>query len=335
MKSICIFNNKGGVGKTTLLCNLASYLAQECKKKVLIIDCDPQCNATAYMLQEPQLEKIYVRNKAGTIDNVIKPIRRGKGFAAGTLPIIRSPGFKLDLIPGDPRFSLAEDFLSKDWVDVAGGSERGLRTTTFITEVLAECSNYDYVFFDVGPSLGAINRTVLLACDLFLIPVSSDIFSLRGLQNIELAVQSWKDDLSRGLQAFHRKERTAFIVNDSEITVSLQFVGYVTQQYTAKTVEGKKQPVKAYERIIRQIPQTIQTHIINVFNKAQKSVDYSLGEIPNLQSVVPMSQIACKPIFSLGSADGIVGSHFYKIREFKTVVAGITKNLEKNIARLS
>ena len=334
MHSICIFNNKGGVGKTTLLCNLASYLSQERRKKVLIIDCDPQCNATAYMLQESILEDIYAKNKGGTIDDVIKPLKRGKGFVAGSLPIRKSAGFKLDLIPGDPKFSLAEDFLSKDWVDVAGGGERGLRTTTFIREMLAECGSYDYVFFDVGPSLGAINRTVLLASDFFLIPASSDIFSLRGLQNIEIAVQSWKHELARGLTAFAEKEDEDFLVNDEPINVTLQFLGYVTQQYTAKTVEGKKQPVKAYEKIIKRIGPTIKKHVIEVFNKNQ-SLDYSLGEIPNLQSVVPMSQIACKPIFALGSADGVVGSHFYKIREFKGVMKAIAKNMEANVSALS
>jgi len=334
MKSICIFNNKGGVGKTTLLCNLGAYLSQERRKNVLIIDCDPQCNATAYMLQEQVLEDIYVKNKGGTIDDVIKPLKRGKGFAKGSLPIRKSIGFKLDLIPGDPKFSLAEDFLSKDWVDVAGGGERGLRTTTFVKEMLSECASYDYVFFDVGPSLGAINRTVLLASDFFLIPISSDIFSLRGLQNIEIAVHSWKDELARGLEAFQRKEGGPFLVDGGSIDPPLQFLGYVTQQYTAKTVEGKKQPVKAYERIIRRIGPTIKKHVIDVFNK-NSSLDYSLGEIPNLQSVVPMSQIACKPIFALGAKDGVVGSHFYKIREFKNVMMKIAKNMESNVSALA
>ena len=51
MKSIAFFNNKGGVGKTTLLCNLAGYLSIKCRKKILVIDADPQCNTTSYVLE--------------------------------------------------------------------------------------------------------------------------------------------------------------------------------------------------------------------------------------------------------------------------------------------
>jgi Mrp family chromosome partitioning ATPase len=54
-KSIAFFNNKGGVGKTTLLCNVAAYAAEEHGLKVLVIDADPQCNATQYMFDDKKL----------------------------------------------------------------------------------------------------------------------------------------------------------------------------------------------------------------------------------------------------------------------------------------
>jgi cellulose biosynthesis protein BcsQ len=59
MKSIVFFNNKGGVGKTTLLCNLAAYLSIKKVGKVLIVDVDPQCNSTTYILPEEKMEAIY------------------------------------------------------------------------------------------------------------------------------------------------------------------------------------------------------------------------------------------------------------------------------------
>ena len=103
MKSVCIFNNKGGVGKTTLLCNLAASLKHHHKKKVLIIDADPQCNATSYFLNDDTIEKIYTERDPKTIYSLVEPFKKGKGKIPETLPIIKSIGFGIDLIPGVNR----------------------------------------------------------------------------------------------------------------------------------------------------------------------------------------------------------------------------------------
>jgi cellulose biosynthesis protein BcsQ len=178
MRTLCVFNNKGGVGKTTLLCNLAAYFAISKGKKVLVVDADPQCNATAYMLAEAKVEKLYASNSDGkTINTLITALKKSRGYAE--TPVVRSAGFNLDLVPGDPRFALAEDFLAKDWFDATNGQERGLKTTYFLKALItwAEEQEYDYVFFDIGPSLGAINRTVLLTCDYFILDVPPQLSS--------------------------------------------------------------------------------------------------------------------------------------------------------------
>lgn len=340
MKALCVFNNKGGVGKTTLLCNLAAYYGSIEKKKVLVVDADPQCNATAYMFKESILDKLYAPNKDGeTINQLVNSLKKSKGYSP--IPIKRSEGFSVDVVPGDPRFSLAEDFLAKDWFDATNGQERGLKTTFLFRALLkwAEEQEYDYVFFDIGPSLGAINRTVLLSCDYFLLPMSSDIFSLRGLQNIEVAITSWKRGLDRGLLSFKEDNGYEFSFDDdgesngSEINGPIKFLGYVTQQYTAKTVAGKKQPVDAYEKIIRKIGPAIRKHLITSLNQGQK-LEYKLGEIPYFHSLVPMAQTSTKPIFGLRKADGVVGAHFDKVKQFQDVIAEIAKNLVDNMSAI-
>lgn len=336
MKSICVFNNKGGVGKTTLLANLAAYLALRENKKVLVVDADPQCNSTAYMLPEKELENYYsTKSPVGTINDLITSLRRGKGYIE--TPVVKSAGFGVDLVIGDPKFSLAEDFLAKDWLDATAGEERGLKTTFLFRYLLsdAQAKGYDYVFFDVGPSLGAINRTVLLACDYFILPMSSDIFSLRGLSNIELGISNWKRGLDRGLEIFEFDNSSKFSLDhdDRPVESKIRFVGYVTQQYTAKTIAGKKQPVKAYESIIRRIGPAIKKHLVMPFNEGV-TLDYKLGEIPYFQSVVPLSQSATKPIFQLRSEDGVVGAHFEKVREFQAVMGKIARSVVSNIDSL-
>jgi len=333
MHTLCVFNNKGGVGKTTLLCNLAAYFSLVQGKKVLVVDADPQCNATAYMLSEVKVEKLYSSATDGsTINSLITSLKKSKGF--GSPPITKSTGFGVDIIPGDPKFSLAEDFLSKDWLDATNGQERGLNTTYFLKAMLAwaRTKNYDYVFFDIGPSLGAINRTVLLACDYFILPMSSDIFSLRGLQNIQIAIQGWLKGLERGLEVYEEENDTPFEM-EGGIAPShdkIRFIGYVTQQYTANTVGGKKQPVKSFEKIIKRIGPAIEKNLITPLNDGA-NLNYKLGEIPYFQSLVPMSQTAVKPIFALKSADGIVGAHFDKVKEFNQVISEIAHHLDENL----
>jgi cellulose biosynthesis protein BcsQ len=333
MKSLCVFNNKGGVGKTTLLCNLAAYYATKKKKKVLIVDADPQCNATAYMFKESVIDKMYAPSKEGdTINQLVTSLKKSKGYSS--IPILRSESFGVDVVPGDPRFSLAEDFLAKDWFDATSGQERGLKTTFLFRALLdwAEKQKYDYVFFDIGPSLGAINRTVLLSCDYFILPMSSDIFSLRGLQNMEVAIKSWNKGLDRGLTSFLEDNGTDFLFDNGSkpIRGDIKFLGYVTQQYTAKTVAGKKQPVDAYEKIIKKIGPAIKKHLVVSFNQGQ-ALSYKLGEIPYFHSLVPMAQTSTKPIFSLKSADGVVGAHFDKVKQFEAVISEIATNLSKNM----
>ena len=70
MESIAMFNNKGGVGKTTLLCNLAAYLCKARQKKVLVIDADPQCNSTTYALEEIELPILPNASKLNTSDDI-------------------------------------------------------------------------------------------------------------------------------------------------------------------------------------------------------------------------------------------------------------------------
>ncbi|RHR54628.1 hypothetical protein DWX10_09530 [Clostridium sp. AF18-27] len=80
MKAISIFNNKGGVGKTTLLCNLASYMLKRLGKKRLVIDADPQCNTTTYALDEEQFFNVYYEPTEFTIADVIPPLEDGNGY---------------------------------------------------------------------------------------------------------------------------------------------------------------------------------------------------------------------------------------------------------------
>ncbi|MBB6096186.1 cellulose biosynthesis protein BcsQ [Povalibacter uvarum] len=331
MKSIAVFNNKGGVGKTTFLCNLASSLARHQKKRVLVVDADPQCNATQYMFDDLTIDKIYEQNDFTLLD-VVKPLAQGKGFVQ-QLRVRHSEAFEVDVIPGDPGMSLEEDRLATDWVQATGGDIRGLRTTFLFSQLLSQCGEYDFVFFDMGPSLGSINRAVLVAVDYFVTPMSTDIFSVRAIDNISLSLSSWRKKLERAL------EDVADSLEDLEIDDPrwrLQFLGYITQQYTAKTVGEEKRPVKAFDKIAKKIPVRIEKQLIAHFTSRDLPTSkFELGSIPTLHSLVPLAQSAHTPIFALKASDGVVGAHFTKVKEYASTIREVAKRFESQVDALS
>lgn len=328
MKSIGFFNNKGGVGKTTLLCNLAGSLAIKYGKKVLVIDADPQCNASAYLLDEVQLQKILLDEKHYSVDGFYEPVRRGQGYPKDVPTVVRSERFNLDLIVGDPKLSIREDLLATDWADTRNGEPRGFQTTFAFKELISRFSKYDYVMVDMGPSLGALNRSVLLATDYFVMPLSVDIFSMMAVENIIKSISVWKTDLEDAIERLHKKENYYFQIDGVNVGWTLGFAGYVVQQYRAKKKAGVRQAVGAFETIIER--QRIElAELCKFFDVDPKDAD--LGEVPTLSSVVPLSQQAHAPIFDLGSKDGVVGAHYTRVSEASEFFHGISEKFIKRV----
>lgn len=329
MKSIAFFNNKGGVGKTTLLCNLGGFLSRKCKKKILVVDADPQCNTTTYVLDDEQFYSVYFDPKDFTVSDFIPPLEDGEGFVKSFKPIT-TKFFGFDLIPGNPTFAVSEDFLAGEWKDVKSSDYRGIRSTLFFAHFLTLCEEYDFVLFDMGPSLGAINRSILLACDYFVTPMSSDVFSLLALGNIGKSIGMWRSTFLNGIRGLEPDKEGK--IQEIPHTCDLKFLGYVEQQYITKSVDGKSRAVKAYDEILKQIPQQITEKVVVPINGvAIEDFNYKIGSIPNYHSLVPMSQTAHKPIFDLSGADGVVGAHYQKVKEFSDLMDTISVVLFNNM----
>ncbi|WP_112381769.1 ParA family protein [Sphingomonas carotinifaciens] len=315
MQSVAFFNNKGGVGKTTLLCNVAAYIALYHNKKVCVVDADPQCNATQYFFDDDMVDYLYSDEAAFTIFNVLEPLALGEGYS-DLISVQKADRFGVDVLPGDPRLALTEDLLARDWGDAKGGDIRGIRTSLVFSQLLEQLQEYDYVLFDVSPSLGALNRSIMLSSDYFISPVSLDIFSLKAFENIASWIETWWREWERGLDNVRRKE----IIPDLNYSKP-EFIGYVTQSYLAKRdSQGQRRAVQAYESIRTQIDGIIEDHGLA---KSLLGLNYEIGTVPNLFSLVPMSQSNHSPIFGLTAADGVVGAHFSKVKDsleiFKSV----------------
>lgn len=326
MISVTFFNNKGGVGKTTLLCNVASYLSIVEHMKVLVIDADPQCNATQYMFDDEQLSHLYNETSTLTIHSVVRPLSQGRGYSR-EIRTHRSKRFKVDIIAGDPRLALTEDLLARDWGQAISGDVRGIRTSILFVELLERLREYDIVFLDVGPSLGSINRSVLLASNYFVSPMATDIFSLKAIENIAEWFSEWTKRWKIGLDNADAEPE--------DIPVSLpdpvQFAGYVTQQYISKRdASGTKRAVSAYEKIISQVDDIVNDSFDGAISVARPGHS-NLGSIPNLHSLIPMSQTNRTPIFELNSSDGVRGAHFAKVKDSRRIIGDVSNNLLRTI----
>lgn len=190
---LTVYNHKGGVGKTTLTVNIAAALAER-GKSVLLVDTDPQCNLTSYLLSDDVVDQLLDHSdqtEGQTIWTAVKPIVDRTGEVAMINPLdIRN----LALLPGDIRLFEYEEFLAEAWTDCFKRRLGGLRATTSISDLLTGVASrraFDFIFYDTGPNIGPLNRVLLLDSDFFIVPVACDLFSVRALSTLGETLKRW------------------------------------------------------------------------------------------------------------------------------------------------
>ena len=295
---ITLFNHKGGVGKTTLTANISFALA-EMGKSVLLVDSDPQCNLTSYLLPDEDVDDLL--NESGgsdgqTLWSAVEPVvnNTGPGRLAEPLAI-----GDLELLPGDIRLSEFEESLYDSWTGSLKrrlGDLRAITTISTLISQLHQQSPLDYVFYDTGPNIGALNRVLLLDSDFFIVPVACDLYSMRALATLGQAMSRWIFDA----------ETIAAIAPDNAtlLTAKPTFLGYIPQQFR---VYGQ---VMAKEAgfYLREIKSRVQEDVAAVLRKQAKclapprSVDPELGQVRDLASLVQAAQREGVPIWECSRA---------------------------------
>jgi len=174
---ISFFNNKGGVGKTTMVYHLA-WMFSDMGFRVIAADLDPQGNLTASFLDEDRLEHVLPDNGHPlTIFGAIQPLKQGTGDITDSH--VEIVGDRLGLIWGDMALSTFEDDLSEVWPKCLAGDPRAFRIMSAfwrITQIAGKKHGANVILVDLGPNLGAINRAALIASDFVVIPLGPDLF---------------------------------------------------------------------------------------------------------------------------------------------------------------
>lgn len=305
MKSIAFFNNKGGVGKTTLVYHLAWMMADQ-GIKTLVVDLDPQANLTAMFLNEDRLEALWPDEEhPDTIFGAIRPILKGVGDIAR--PHVEHLSDHLGLIPGDLGLSRFEDKLSDAWPRCHNRDESAFRTMTAFHRVVEEGTDFgaQIALINVGPNLGAINRAALIASEQVVLPLAPDLFSLQGLKNLGPTLREWRE-----IWAELAPKAPAEL---SMPAGSMQPAGYIVMQHGIRD----SRPVMAYQRWMDRIPGVYRQAVLDepsTDSTLVSSDPYNLALLKHYRSLMPMAMEAHKPIFYLKPADGAIGAHIEATR---------------------
>lgn len=326
MRTLSFFNNKGGVGKTTLSTNVAHYFARQ-GKRVLYVDCDPQCNATQLMLTEEQHEEIYLSSKndeqaerdslANTVYSLFIPLREGETDIESDIRPVRSERFGVDVLPGHPALSNIEDVMSDAWQSSLAkktGDFRRIHWAGQLAVAMEDEDRYDYIFYDVGPSLGPFNRTVLLGCDAFVTPTSTDLFSFHAFGNLAKWFNDWVteySEISEGNLAQWRNYSPDISKKTRKLRLlghdgrGLQYLGYTTLEYVKRRSNGKEQLVGAFERFRGKFDDEAK----RIGDSLGHSCDQHLiGHVPHMYSMPATAQDSHSPIADLQATDGVRGT---------------------------
>ncbi len=293
---LTFFNNKGGVGKTSLVYHLA-WIYSDLGLNVVAADLDPQANLTSMFLDEERLESFYASgdefSSCSTIFQCVKPLMEVGDLLSPELQQIASG---LSLLPGDLSLAGFEDTLSAEWPNALGSNNlyRPFRILTAFSSVMqnaAHQADASIILADVGPNFGAINRSALVATDYIVVPLGVDLFSLQGLRNLGPTLSTWRGEW---LKRRENWKSPAFSIPLG----NMRPIGYVVQQYGVRL----NRPVKAYDKWVNRMPGEYARNLLGDEGDCHPATpmedERSLATVKHYRSLVPMAQEARKPIFS-------------------------------------
>lgn len=312
-KIISLFNHKGGVSKTTTAFNLGWMLARK-GSRVLLVDCDPQCNLTGMILgfnhQESATSIEGVRDGDPlNIRDALAPAFESRPALIKAVKCVAVPGNDhMFLLPG--HIGLAEYEVTLGIAQELSGSLVTLRNLPgamrYAISKTAARYDIDLVLVDMSPSLGPLNQNLLTTSDFFIIPMHPDFFSIMAVKSLSSVIPKWKSwsDAAKDLPLL--KEAEYPFPN-----VSPKFLGYVIQKYRPR---GGSAPSKAFQQWIEQVEQDVGKTLLPVLrrsgmmlpDKVYRAAGFApqepLLQMPDFNALIARSQEHQVPVFELTDA---------------------------------
>ena len=293
-KTVILFNHKGGVSKTLTTFNLAWMLTLK-GKKVLIVDCDPQCNMSALFLGD-DFDDYYTKDdtRCMNVKDALRvafesrpePIKAIDCFSSPKNPnLLLIPGH-MDLSEFEPSLSLSMN--SNNAMTALQNLPGALPQ---LTKLCAERYSVDYVFIDVNPGLGALNQIAFTMADRFIVPTNPDPFSLMALKTLLKVLPRWK----------RWADNTRPVLEDASYPLpmaEMRFVGEISQRFNRRN----RKPTASYQTVINDIKNFVNdTFAIELEKHAMTcpQSDYHLSEIPDFGAMLQKANELRVPVFCL------------------------------------
>ena len=329
-KTIILFNHKGGVSKTLTTFNIAWMLTEK-GKRVLLVDCDPQCNLSALLLQDA-FDDYYTDEQTMRM-NIKDGLR--VAFESRPTPITALDCFvspnndNLMLLPGHMDLSEYEPSLS-----LAMNNNNSMTALQNLPGALyelirlcAEKYDVDYVFIDVNPGLSALNQIAFTSSDAFIVPTNPDPFSLMALKTLLKVLPRWKSwaDYTRPILS-----SASYPIPNA----SMKFLGEISQRFSRR----KGKPTASYVGIIADINSFISNDfVINLKhnNMAYERSNYHMAEIPDFGAMLQKANELGIPVYALKDNELPGGASFAnttaKRNEIKELFSGIADCILENV----
>ncbi len=313
-KSICLFNHKGGVSKTTTAFNLGWCIA-DCGEKVLLVDLDSQCNLSGLVLRYNAIDddgmmSFYESRKNLTmrpiVENLINGVSPESFMSSENGELLATEHDNLRLLPGSLTVSELDSQISVS-LKIATGVPATRNIPGNLPEMLIKIAkkfDADYVIYDLSPNVGGLNEIILMSSDYFIVPTTPDYFCLQAINSLEKNITRWNREIHRFIEDNDLNKKT-FTIKNQPI-----FLGAIQQRYRPRS--GK--PAKSFEKWINEISSAINNHFIPSLRKIGCVIDeevmrqslegsdldpYDLAQIPDFNSLIAISQQLSKPVFAL------------------------------------
>ncbi len=334
-KKLVFFNNKGGVGKTTLAYNTAVKLS-ELGYKTVLVDLDPQGNLSKLALGDI-FEKNLFSDRQQTIYTVLNGIIKGGGDIDENTEFqqVNSNNPNLFILPGSLKLSEYENSLISAYGEAAQGIERGFFVTSAIDRFLSTKGlneEIDFFIIDTSPNLNLLNRVIFLGTDYFITPLMPDAFSVQGIENLGNTFEEWIDNWKKTAKVLARDKK---IEHNMVLAGEGLFIGYIINSYN----QYSKKPIKTNREWLEKIPEYIKKYLSEKHCRnglVEQSWKKELILIKDYGQLSPLSQMRNKAIFNLdpkidgfGNAEGTKNNLRLAQTEFQGLAENILKIVQK------